>query len=59
VQTSDASFGVQTNQFGFTITWASGRIIVVETCTDFVHAAWSPLQTNTLTGDSFYFSDPE
>src|SRR5439155_6308702 len=30
VQTSDASFGVRTNKFGFNITWASGMLVVVE-----------------------------
>jgi hypothetical protein len=59
VQTSGDSFGVQTNGFGFNLTWASGRIVVVEACTDLTNPTWSPLQTNTLIGDSFYFSDPE
>jgi hypothetical protein len=59
VQTSYASFGVRTNQFGFTITGASGLVIVVEACTDLAHPTWFPLQTNTLSGDSFYCSDPQ
>jgi hypothetical protein len=59
VQTSDASIGVRTNQFGFTITWASGMVIVVEACTNLASPIWSPLQTNTFTSDSSYFSDPE
>ena len=59
VQTSDASFGVQTNQFGFNITWASDRAVVVEACTDLANPTWSPLQTNTLTGGLSYFSDPQ
>ena len=58
VQTSDASFGVRTNRFGFTLTGTSGLVIVVEACTDLAHPIWSPLQTNTLTGGSYYFSDP-
>jgi hypothetical protein len=58
-QTGDASFGVRTNQFGFNINWASSRIIVVEACTDLANPAWFPLQTNTLTSDSCYFSDPD
>ena len=58
-RTSDASFGVQTNQFGFKIAWASGQTVVVETCADLANPVWLPLRTNTLTGDSFYFSDPE
>ena len=59
VQTSDANFGVRTNQFGFTINWASGQKVVVEACTNLASPAWFPLRTNTLTADSFYFSDPE
>jgi hypothetical protein len=59
VQTSDASFGVGTNQFGFNISWASGMVVVVEASTDLANPAWAPLQTNTLTGDSLYFSDSQ
>jgi hypothetical protein len=59
VLTSDASFGVRTNQFGFNITWASGMTVVVEACTNLVDSTWYPLQTNTLTGASSYFSDPQ
>lgn len=58
VQTHDGSFGVRTNRFGFNLTWASGMAVVVETCTNLAQPFWSPLQTNTLTGDTFYFSDP-
>jgi len=32
---------------------------VVEACTNFDNPTWSPLQTNTLTGSSSYFSDPD
>ena len=59
VQASDASFGVLTNQFGFTITWASGRLVVVEASAEVANPVWFPLQTNTLSGDLFYFSDPQ
>jgi uncharacterized repeat protein (TIGR03803 family) len=59
VQTTDASFGVRTNQFGFTITWASGMTVVVEACTNLANPTWYPLATNTLTGGSAYFSDPQ
>lgn len=59
VQSGAASFGVKTNQFRFNITWTSGRVIVVEGCTNLANPTWTPLQTNTLTGDSVYFSDPK
>jgi hypothetical protein len=57
VQTSGASFGVQTNQFGFDINWVNGQTVVVEASTNFVY--WQPVQTNTLTTGSAYFSDPQ
>jgi hypothetical protein len=59
VQATCNGLGVRTNQFGFHITCASGTVVVVETCTDLAHPIWSPLQTNTLAGSSFYFSDPQ
>ena len=59
VQTGGGNIGVRTNQFGFNINWASGQIIVVEACTNLANPIWSPVWTNTLTGDSSYFSDPQ
>ena len=58
LQIRDHSFGVQTNQFGFNINWASGQVVIVEACTDLADPLWSPLQTITLAADSTYFSDP-
>jgi len=58
VQSSGASFGVKTNQFGFNIIWASGMTVVVEASTNLANSAWRPLATNTLSGGSAYFSDP-
>ena len=58
VQTSNASFGMRTNEFGFTINWASGMTVVVEASTNLTNATWIPLATNTLSSDSAYFSDP-
>jgi hypothetical protein len=61
---SDASFGVQTNQFGFNITGSSNLVIVVEVCTNLANPAWTPIGTNTLdtfigTNGTSYFSDPQ
>jgi alpha-tubulin suppressor-like RCC1 family protein len=53
-----SNFGVRTNQFGFNITGTNGLVIVVEACTNLANPTWFPLQTNTLTGDPVYFSDP-
>ena len=59
VLTSDASFGVRAGQFGFTITGTSGLVIVVEASADLANPVWTPVGTNTLTGGSSYFSDPQ
>jgi hypothetical protein len=68
VLTDDDSFGVRTNQFGFNISWASGMTVVVEGRTNVNSLCpwcpppfndWTPLQTNTLTSDTLYFSDPQ
>jgi hypothetical protein len=59
VQTSSTSFGVQANQFGFNINWASGETVVVDACTDLANPVWQPVQTNILNSGSFYFSDSQ
>jgi hypothetical protein len=59
VATGDASFGVRTNRFGLTITGTSNLVIVVEAATNLSNPAWIPVGTNTLTGGSSYFSDPQ
>jgi PKD repeat protein len=53
------SFGVQTNGFGFTVSWATNLTVVIEASTNLANPAWIPVSTNTLTGGSFYFSDPK
>jgi hypothetical protein len=53
------SFGVQTNGFGFIISWATNIPVVVEACTDLANPLWCPVSTNILTGGSSYFSDPQ
>jgi hypothetical protein len=53
-----ASLGVQTNGFGFTVSWATNLPVVVETCTDLANPIWSPLATNALSAGWFHFSDP-
>jgi hypothetical protein len=59
MQTGDASLGVRTNQFGFTIRWASGTTVVVDACTSVAKPIWSPVATNTLINASSYLSDPQ
>jgi hypothetical protein len=52
-------FGVQTNRFGFIISWATNLPVVVEACADLANPDWFPLSTNNLAGGSSYFSDPD
>ena len=51
------SFGVQSNQFGFVISWATNALVVVEAATDLAKPLWSAIKTNTLINGSCYFSD--
>jgi uncharacterized repeat protein (TIGR03803 family) len=55
----DASFGVKSNIFGFTVTGNSNQTVVVEACANLTTIEWSPLQTNTFGAGAFYFSDPD
>jgi hypothetical protein len=58
IQSSDANFGVRSNQFGFDITGPTNLVVVVEASTNLAAAVWTPLQTVTLTNGLFYFSEP-
>jgi len=53
------NLSMQANQFGFTITGTSNLVIVVEASASLANPIWSPVATNTLTGGSSYFSDPQ
>jgi len=59
VETNDARFGVRMNQFGFNISWADDMVVVVEAAEELTNPIWTPMGTNTLTGGSSYFSDPQ
>ncbi len=58
IQTTDSRFGVQTNQFGFTVTGTPNIPIVVQATADLNSGAWTPLQSCTITNGSIFFSDP-
>ena len=34
-------------------------VVAVDACTNLASPIWTPLQTNTLTADTLYFSDPQ
>lgn len=51
--------GVTKNPFGFTITGSGTQAVVVEASTSLANPAWSPIQTNNLSGGSLYFTDPQ
>lgn len=59
MQSVTANSGGPTNVFGFNINWASDQNVVVEACTNLSNPNWQPVQTNTLTTGSAYFSDPQ
>lgn len=55
---NNPSFGMQTNKFGFVISWATNSPVVVDACTNLGNPVWSPVQTNALVNGSSYFADP-
>ena len=59
ILTRSPSFGVQTNAFGFRVSWATNASVVLEACTNLAAPNWTPLATNTLTDGWSYFSDPQ
>jgi hypothetical protein len=59
IQTTNASVVSKTNQFGFSVNWASGTSIVVEASPSLSNPVWSPVATNTVNGGTLYFTDPQ
>jgi hypothetical protein len=51
------SIGVQSGGFGFTIADATNSTVIVEASTNFIN--WHPIWTNTLSGASINFTDPQ
>jgi hypothetical protein len=52
-----SSFGVQSNGFGFMVSWATNMPVVLEASTNLSNPNWTPIATNTLSGGTSYFSD--
>ena len=59
VQTTDGSFGVRQNQFGFDIAGTADIPLVIEASGDLAAGSWIPVHECTLTNGLFYFSDPQ
>ncbi len=57
VVTNDGNFGIRANLFGFTIAGYTNALVAVDACTNLASPIWQPVQTNTLTGGSAFFSD--
>lgn len=56
IQTNNANFGIQTNQFGFNITGPANIAITVQASTNF--STWTNVQSLSITNGSVYFADP-
>ena len=59
ILTSTPNFGAPTNQFGFTVSWATNLSVVIEASPDLGNPKWSPVTTNALNGGTFQFTDPQ
>jgi hypothetical protein len=53
-----AGFGMQNDQFGFTIAGPTNLVVVVEACANLAEPAWTPISTVTLSNGTFHFSEP-
>lgn len=51
------NFSVVSNHFAFTVTGPAAQTVAIETSPDL--STWTALQTNTLTGGTFAFTDPD
>ena len=59
ILTTPPNFGIQTNGFGFTVSWATNASVVVEAIPTLTMPTWSPVSTNALTDGWTDFRDPE
>ncbi|HEY9173240.1 MAG TPA: hypothetical protein VI136_13225 [Verrucomicrobiae bacterium] len=57
IEVADGKFGVISNAFGFNISGATGRLVVVEGSTNLLE--WWPLEMNTLGDQPWYFTDKD
>jgi hypothetical protein len=59
ILTFEPNFGVRTNNFGFTVSWATNIPVVVEACTNLASPVWTSVATLTLVSGTAYFSDAQ
>ena len=57
-RTDDDSFGVEGGAFGFNVSWAGDREVVIEAADNVVDPVWEEKATMTLSDGEAYFSDP-
>jgi hypothetical protein len=48
VNTEPTTFGIHSNQFGFTINWANGMTTIIEACNSLSDPDWFPVSTNIV-----------
>jgi hypothetical protein len=56
---NEPGFGMQSNGFGFTVSWATNASVMVDASSNLSSPNWQPIQTNALTVGTFYFTDPQ
>jgi hypothetical protein len=54
-----SGLGVNTNGFGFTVSWATNTPVVIEVCTNLANPAWVPVNTNVLANGTSDFRDAQ
>ena len=59
ILTTGSRLGVQANQFGFTVSWATNSAVVVEASANLANPSWVNVSTNTLQGGTCLFVDPD
>jgi hypothetical protein len=55
----NGSLGVLSNQFAFTVSWATNASVVVEASADLNNPKWSPVITNALNNGVVNFTNPK
>ena len=53
------TIGVQSNRFGFTVSWATNRSVIIEASVDWAKNIWTPIATNVLNNGMVNFRDQQ